>query len=143
MSYCRINVHLTKQEKIWLENLALKYNKSVSGIIKSILKKYSCIKNLKYPETKINNLSLEKRLKIMNFVEVDPWMKHPKCPICFEKMYCVYVRNSSNYHKKIAYYCKFCDRVHRQVFIGLKRVNLYHGFYTNKGTQNKEFEVDP
>ena len=71
MSYYRINVHITKQETIWIENLAIKFDKSISGILKLILKKYSGIKNLKYPETKINNLSLEKRLKIMNFVEVD------------------------------------------------------------------------
>ncbi|MBA7495619.1 hypothetical protein ES702_06208 [subsurface metagenome] len=54
-------------------------------------------------------------------------MKRPKCPVCSEVMYTVFIKKNGGNHIKVGYYCKFCDKIYREVFIGLKKINLKRG----------------
>lgn len=49
--------------------------------------------------------------------------KYPKCPKCFERMYSVTVFLSGK-RKKIGYYCSYCDKIYREVYIGLNKIDL-------------------
>lgn len=51
-------------------------------------------------------------------------MKRPKCPVCSELMFGVYTEKNGSIHHKIGYYYEFCDKIYREVFIGLKKIDL-------------------